>query len=293
LVDPLVCTGGGTCAAACPYHALTLQNNSNDQREARVASLARQLAADEVMAIGCIWGGLPAADNAGKKGLKYDPRVHILGVPCVGQIDPCIMARALKEGASGLILVGCIPEECHHSYGVDHAWSRVNVIKKLLALAGFGRQRIALAHADLNKPEEFIVTVENFAKTIAMMGPIQRTVENVEKLEAIYDLIRNNSRVRYLLSASLRRPWEKVYRGEQWHALEYDRDFSKVLEEEYLGRRLLRILSDRKEALKLEDLAITLEEDETQVADCLWGLVTEGIISFSHKNHEAFYSVMN
>jgi heterodisulfide reductase subunit A len=65
-----------------------------DQREARVAALSRQMAADEVVAIGCVWGGLPAADNAGKEGLKYDPRVHILGVPCVGQIDPCIMARA-------------------------------------------------------------------------------------------------------------------------------------------------------------------------------------------------------
>ena len=133
----MVCTGGGTCAAACPYHALVLQNNSNDQREARVAALSRQMAADEVVAIGCVWGGLPAADNAGKQGLKYDPRIHVLGVPCVGQIIPCIMDRALLEGAPGLILVGCLPEECHHSFGVDHAWSRVNVLKKLLTLSGF------------------------------------------------------------------------------------------------------------------------------------------------------------
>ncbi|NNG01133.1 MAG: hydrogenase iron-sulfur subunit [Desulfobacteraceae bacterium] len=293
VVDPMVCTGGGTCAAACPYHALTLQNNSNDQREARVASLAGQLAQDEVMAIGCVWGGLPAADNAGKKGLKYDPRVHILGVPCVGQIDPCIMARALMEGAPGVILVGCLPEECHHSYGVDHAWSRVNVIKKLLTLAGFNRQRIALAHADLNKPEEFILTVESFARTIALMGPIPRSADNVEKLESIYDLIRNNTRVRHLLSAGLRRPWEKDYRGDQRHALEYDRDFSAVLEEEYLGQRLVRILADQRQALRLADLAAVLKEDEAHVADCLWGLVTDGAITLSHENREAFYSFMN
>ncbi|MFO7495215.1 MAG: 4Fe-4S binding protein, partial [Desulfobacterales bacterium] len=53
IVDPMVCTGGGTCAAACPYHALVLQNNSNDQREARVSALARRLGPDECMAFVC------------------------------------------------------------------------------------------------------------------------------------------------------------------------------------------------------------------------------------------------
>jgi heterodisulfide reductase subunit A len=293
IVDPMVCTGGGTCAAACPYHALVLQNNSNHQREARVAALSRQMAADEIVAIGCVWGGLPAADNAGKQRLKYDPRIHILGVPCVGQIDPCVMARAFLEGAPGLILVGCLPEECHHSFGVDHAWSRVNVLKKLLTLAGFNRQRIALAHADLNKPQEFIKTVESFAQTIALLGPLDRTPLNLDKLQTIYELIKYNTRVRHLLSASLRRPWEKSYRGEQRHALDYDRDFMAVIEEEFLQQRLLRLLHDERQPLRLQDLAVSLRENEIQVADCLWNLVTDGTISLSHQEREAFYSFVN
>jgi heterodisulfide reductase subunit A-like polyferredoxin/coenzyme F420-reducing hydrogenase delta subunit len=289
IVDPMVCTGGGTCAAACPYHALVLQNNSNDQREARVAALSAQMGSDEIVAIGCVWGGLPAADNAGKEGLTYDSRVHILGVPCVGQIDPCIMARALLEGAPGLILVGCLPEECHHSYGVDHAWSRVSVLKKLLTLSGLDRRRIALAHADLNKPKEFIRTVESFTQTISAIGPIEKTAANREKLEAIYNLIKFNSRVRHLLSASLRRPWEKTYRGEQRHALDYDRDFLAVIEEEFLQQRLLLLLEKEKRPLRLQDCAGSLHEDEVQVADCLWNLVTDGSINLTHQNREAFF----
>ena len=293
IVDPMVCTGGGTCAAACPYHALVLQNNSNDQREARVAALSAQMAHDEVVAIGCVWGGLPAADNAGKEGLKYDPRIHVLGVPCIGQIDPCIMARALLEGAPGLILVGCLPEECHHSFGVDHAWSRVNVIKKLLTMSGFNRQRIALAHADLNKPREFIKTVESFAQTIALLGPIEKNPFNREKLLSIYELIKYNTRVRHLLSASLRRPWEKSYRGEQRHALDYDRDFMAVIEEEFLQHRLIRVLKSENRPLRLHELAGMLKEDEVQVADCLWDLISDRSIHFSHENREAFYSSLN
>ncbi len=233
MVDPMVCTGGGTCAAACPYNALVLQNNSTDQREARIAELSRQLEPGEVASLACVWGGLPAADHAYRKSLTYDPGVHILGVPCVGQIDPSVMARAFLEGAPGLILIGCDPEECHHSFGIDHAWNRVSLIKKLFSLCGIDRRRIALAHADLNKPEEFVQTVNSFSALIKTLGPIEKTQINQDKFQSIYDLCKNNSRIRTLLSVSLRRPGEKTYRGDQKHALAFDRDFNQALEEEY------------------------------------------------------------
>ena len=245
------------------------------------------------MAFACGWGGLPAADLAGKKGLKYDPRVHILGIPCVGQIDPCVMVRALKEGANGLILVGCLPEECHHSYGVDHAWSRVSAIKKLLTMSGFDRRRISLAHADLNKPKDFIRTVESFSKTINDIGPIPKTPENQSKLDAMYDLIKNNTRIRHLISAGLRRPWEGAYRGDQRHALDYDRDFTAALTEEFLQQRLIQIMKEGKRPFKLGELAGILNEDQQQLVNCLWDMVNSGTIDFSHVNREAVYALCN
>lgn len=233
MVDPMVCTGGGTCAAACPYNALVLQNNSTDQREARIAFLSGQLEPGEVVSLACVWGGLPAADHAYRKKLTYDPGIHIIGVPCVGQIDPAVMARAFLEGAPGLILIGCDPEECHHSYRIDHAWNRVSMIKKLFSLCGIDRRRIALAHADLNKPEEFVKTANAFTSLIRALGPIEKTQANQDKLESIYKLCKYNSRMLTLLSVALRRPGEKTYRGDQKYALAFDKDFNQALEEEY------------------------------------------------------------
>ena len=233
MVDPMVCTGGGTCAAACPYNALVLQNNSTAQREARIAALSGLLEPGEVVSMACVWGGLPAADHAYRRKLKYDHGIHIIGIPCVGQIDPSVMARAFVEGAPGLLLIGCDPEECHHSYGIDHAWNRVSLIKKLFSICGFDRRRIALAHADLNKPEEFVQTVNAFTSFIKALGSIEKTEANQDKLKSIYNLCKHNSRIRTLLSVALRRPGEKTYRGDQKHALAFDRDFNHALKEEF------------------------------------------------------------
>ena len=135
--------------------------------------------------------------------------------------------------------------------------------------------------------------MESFVQTIALLGPLDRNAPNQEKLQSIYELIKYNTRVRHLLSASLRRPWEQSYRGEQRHALDYDRDFSAVIEEEFLQQRLLRLLENQKRPLRLQELAGSLREDEVQVADCLWNLVTDGTINLSHQKKEAFYSFVN
>ncbi|MCF8095668.1 MAG: hydrogenase iron-sulfur subunit [Desulfobacteraceae bacterium] len=289
VVDPLICTGGGTCAAACPYKALVLQNNTTDQREARAGALASQMGPDEVIALGCAWGGLPAADNAGKKGLFYDPRVHLMSVPCVGQLDPGILARVFLDGSPGLLLLGCNPEECHHSYGVDHAWSRVNLIKKLLTMCGFDRRRIALAHADLNKPEEFVHTVNSFANVVGAIGPIGKTPQNISRLKSMHELVSNNARIRHLLCVTLRQNDETEYKGNQRHALDFDRDFSAALREEFLRTRLLQLLRTEKRPLKLNELSNALMENREQVGEQLWSMVYEGLVHRSHYNHEALF----
>ncbi len=289
VVDPMVCTGGGTCVAACPYQALTLQNSTTEQREVRVVSLAKQMDDDEFIAFACSWSGLPAADNAGIRGLKYDHKNHILGVRCLGLIDPSVMAMAFLKGTPGLLLVGCVPEDCHHSFGVDHTWSRVNLLKKLFSLAGFNRQRIALAHADLNNSEEFIRTMENFSKVLATLGPIEKTPENIARLQSIYRLVKYNSRIRLLLSSGLRRPWETTYKGEQQYALAYDRDdFSEALKEEFLKARLEEVFAAEKRPFGTAELADILSE--ASVREQLDELTAEGIITLSYQEGRPFYT---
>ncbi len=289
-VDPMVCTGGGTCAAACPHNALTIQNNTSLMHEARVAALSRTLAPGEILGWGCQWGGAAAADHAGRHGLRYDPRFHLLPIGCIGQLDAVVMGRALLEGAAGVLLIGCPPEECHHSYGLDHTWSRVNLIKKLLSLTGLERQRIALAHCDLNNPEQFVKTVQGYLADMDALGPIPDDPATREKLVGLYATLQN-PRVRWALGASLRRPWEVVYPGDQRNARAYDVTLMEIVTEEYLRSRVRNLMTRQAQTFSLEDICLHLGQDKQPVLQVLRDMVGEGQVSRIYKDRTPFYMI--
>lgn len=287
-VDPMVCTGGGTCAAACPYHAMTMENNTTEMREVRSAELARSLVDGEIMGFGCNWGGGTAADHAGLKGLSYDPRFYLLPLGCIGQLDPVILGRAFYEGANGLLLIGCPPEECHHSYGLDHTWSRILLIKKLLTLCGLDRSRISLAHSDMNKPEQFVNTVNSFMAHMDRLGPIDRSGAASDRLKAMYDALKN-SRVRWVLGAGLRRPDETHYPSDQRNALAFDETLTDILSEEYIKVRVANLLKTKKELMNLKDISHALEADPSPILTGLQELTGEGLISRIYKDRSPYY----
>jgi coenzyme F420-reducing hydrogenase delta subunit len=103
----------------------------------------------------------------------YSERFYLLPARCLGQIDPIVMGRAFLEGGNGLLLIGCHPEECHHSYGIEHTWSRIWVMKKLLDLCGIEREltRLAKGLADVQvAPANYRVTFKRSFFSLAVGG---------------------------------------------------------------------------------------------------------------------------
>jgi len=290
-VDPMVCTGGGTCAASCPHLALNVQTRPRERREARAGALASRLAENEVMGYACSWGGAAAADHAGLHGLAYNPRFYLLRMRCIGELDPIIMGRAFLEGANGLLLLGCKPETCHHSYGLDHTWSRSLMIKKLLELSGLQRERISLAHGDLNDPLQFARTVDTFVSTIDRLGPIQRNPQTEGKIQALYDTL-HNPRVRWVLGASLRRPWETSYPTDQRNAMEYDMTLSDVVTEEFCRTRIANLLKKEARVMQLEEVVEALKVDKKRAVACLKDMSSEGLVSRIFKDRVPYYSLL-
>jgi heterodisulfide reductase subunit A len=243
-VSPFTCDGGGSCAAACPYGAMKLLNNSTQQLEARVRAILSRLEGNEILAFVCSWGGLSAAELAAVKGLSYSRRVYLIPVNCLGSIDPTILSMAFLNGANGILLAGCPPTaSCHYGYGVDHTWHRVYLMKKLLAMCGLERQRIALGYVDVNQPEAFVRMTESFLEQLDKMGPLEPAKDQQKRLLAAHATM-HRPRVRWVLGVALRRPSEENFPGDQYNAVDFDDSLQDVLHEEFLAARIIGALTD-------------------------------------------------
>ena len=57
----------------------------------------------------CNWCSYRAADMAGTSRMKMPPNVRPIRVMCTGRLDPVFVLKALREGADGVLVMGCHP----------------------------------------------------------------------------------------------------------------------------------------------------------------------------------------
>ena len=96
------------------------------------------------------------------------------------------------------------------------------------------------------------------------MGPITRDDRMKAKLRDLYDTLRN-PRVRWVLGASLRRPWKPPIPLTERNALAYDETLSDVLTEEFVKTRIVNLLKNRREVFNLNDIVQNLGEAQPKV----------------------------
>ena len=278
-VSPYTCDGGGNCTAACPSRAMKLLNHSSQQLEARIRAILPRMQDNEILAFVCSRGGQSTAELAAIQGLSYSSRVYLVPVNCLSSIDPTIFSMAFLNGANGILLVCCRPTSCHYGSGVDHAWHRVDLMKKLLAMCGLERQRITLGYVDVNQPEAFVRLTEAFLDNLNDMGPLDRSEDQKKKLLAAHAIM-HRPRVRWFLGVGLRRPSEKEFPGDQHNAVDFDESMQDLLREEYLAARIIGALSDGP--LNPPAIARALEEQAAAVTPVLNELLRDDRIVRQH-----------
>ncbi len=75
----------------------------------------------------CNWCSYRAADLAGTSRLGYPATLRDLRVMCAGRLDPTFVMEALREGADGVLVMGCHPGQCHYSEGNYKAMRRFSM----------------------------------------------------------------------------------------------------------------------------------------------------------------------
>ena len=124
----------------------------------------------------CNWCSYRGADMAGMARLKYPPNAKILRVPCSGRISPELVLRTFREGADGILVLGCHIGDCHYTDGNHRTAKRMSVLKKLLEYTGLEPERLRVDWVSAAEGERFATIVNDFTEQVRALPPFKEVM---------------------------------------------------------------------------------------------------------------------
>ena len=121
----------------------------------------------------CTWCSYTGADLAGTTRLQYPSNLRVVRLPCSGRVSPELILRTFRDGADGVIVMGCHPGECHYTSGNHRTAKRIPILQRLLGYAGIEPERLRLEWVSASEAERFAQTVREFTETVRSLGPLQ------------------------------------------------------------------------------------------------------------------------
>jgi coenzyme F420-reducing hydrogenase delta subunit len=124
-----------------------------------------------ITAFVCNWCTYAGADLTGTSRIRYQPNVRVIRLPCTGRIDFMLVMTALAQGADGVIVSGCHPNDCHYTSGNYHARRRWMVFRDLLDFAGIDVRRIVFAWVSAAEGAKWAELVNQVTDEVRSLGP--------------------------------------------------------------------------------------------------------------------------
>jgi coenzyme F420-reducing hydrogenase delta subunit len=103
--------------------------------------------------------------------------VKIIRVPCSGRISPELVLRTFREGADGVMVLGCHIGDCHYSTGNHRTAKRMPVLKNLLEYAGIESERLYINWVSAAEGEKFATVIKDFTEQISALPPFVETMK--------------------------------------------------------------------------------------------------------------------
>ena len=184
------CEGCGICAAVCPVSAMQLRHYKDDQLTPKIKGMLNPKWDDPendepvIITFACQWCSYAAADAAGTMNMEYPENVRIIMVPCTGRVDALHIVTAFREGADGVIISGCLPDQCNYIDGNMKAVDRVDIMRKTLDVLGIGGDRLETYFTSACMPTWLVLEFKDFTDRIRKLN-IEKGAPNLEKIPAI------------------------------------------------------------------------------------------------------------
>ena len=126
----------------------------------------------KIIAFTCTWCGYPSANLAGVNKIQYPANIRIVRVMCSGSVEPGVIVDAFEHGADGVIVIGCLMDNCHYVSGNKKAQERVDALKKLFDVVGLDSRRLRTEWINASERTKFAKTVKEFVEEVRALGPL-------------------------------------------------------------------------------------------------------------------------
>ncbi len=123
-----------------------------------------------VIVFTCNWNAYSGLEAAGVERLSYPAGVYPVKVMCLGRLHPGLILKAFERGASGVLLLGCPPGECHYGFGNRCAEEVFAEAKALAHLLGITEERLRLDWLIAGDGHAFVEKVTAFIEQLAVLS---------------------------------------------------------------------------------------------------------------------------
>ena len=123
----------------------------------------------------CNWSIAPGLHLSEFPEFEKDDRYKIIINMCSGRLDPELLVQAFKNGAWGVMIASCPPEECEHN-GNYKPRRRIMILKHVLDDLGVEPERLKLEWIGTGEVQKFKNSIEEFTEKIEKMGPLELNI---------------------------------------------------------------------------------------------------------------------
>lgn len=185
--------------------------------------------------------------------------VDIARMPCIGGLDPVTVLDTFTKGADGVLLIGCSPSDCHFVVGSAYSEFTVNVLKKLLVLAGMEPERLQFYLTSPMEEKKFTRVLEDFAAVLETLGPSalaeKKDPDILENVLAARNAVAD-FRLRAYIGKELELTKSANVYGEILVQEEFNASLDKVVTAEFIRQKIL--LLAKKKPFSVKELAKAL-----------------------------------
>jgi F420-non-reducing hydrogenase iron-sulfur subunit len=139
----------------------------------------------KIIAFLCNWCSYSGADAAGRAQKDLSPNIKTVRVMCSGRVDPQLVVTAFREGADGVLVLGCHPGDCHYKTGNYKALRRMTLLRRMLAQMGVAEDRLRLDWVSASEADRFAKVTLDMVARIRELGPLALDGEVSGREEAL------------------------------------------------------------------------------------------------------------